>query len=121
MVTCIHLTSTYILLLFGQSLPLVTDKSQESLVVHVWMLFLVCSANVILEQNVCRGRTLGCIGVLDFLFTLLLYGSSIITDVERDELALTRRFRDCRVEKLGEIVNSGLIDGHFGDSLGKYV
>lgn len=86
------------------------------------MFFLVRCANIILEEDVGRGRTLGCIRVLELPFTLLLLGKTTLADVKRGKLALTRRrFRDHRVQKLREIVNGCFIDGHFGDGFGKHV
>lgn len=68
----IHLTTTYILLVFFQRLPLVTDKSEQLFIGHLWMFLLVRGADIILEEDVGRGGTLGCIGVLEFPFALLL-------------------------------------------------
>lgn len=85
------------------------------------MFFLVRGANIILEENVGRGRTLGCIWVLEFPFAFLLFRKTIVAKLKRDELALTRRFRDYRVQKFREVVDSSFIDGYFGDSLGKDV
>lgn len=81
------------------------------------MFFLVRRTNVILEQDVGRGRTLLCIGILDSLFALPLSRDTILADLKRDELAFTRRFRNRRVQKFGEIVNNGFVDGHLRDSL----
>jgi hypothetical protein len=83
------------------------------------MFFLVRRTNIVLEQDVGGGRTLWCIGILDSLFTLPLSGETVLADLNRDELALTRWFCNCRVQKFGEVVNSGLVNGYFGDSLGK--
>jgi hypothetical protein len=85
------------------------------------MFFLVRRTNIILEQDVGRSRTLWCIGILDSLFALPLSGETILANLKRDELTLTRRFGDCRVQKFGKTVNSRFIDGYFGDSLGKHL
>jgi len=117
----IYSVITYILLFVFQRLPLVTDESEQILVGHFWVFFLVRSTNVILEEDIGRGGTLGCIGVFVFPFASLLYWKTVLADLERGELALTRRFRDSRVQKFRESVNSSFIDGYFCDSFGKNV